>query len=691
METSSPAHVHEIFDEAVELPPAQRADLLDQRCGGDRALRAVVEELLRANDQAGDFLAETVVAPSEFHPLPGLAIGSRVGPYLLQQILGQGGYGVVFLAEQEQPIKRKVALKVIKAGMDTQEVIRRFELERQALALMDHPNIARVLDAGSTQDGRPFFVMELVEGREIGRYCRENHLALRERLELFVQVCNAVQHAHQKGVIHRDLKPSNVLVAVHDGRGVPKVIDFGIAKALAESQIGAANVTQQSQFVGTPQYMSPEQVQWPKVDVDTRCDVYSLGVVLYELLTETPAFDPASLLSVAYAEMERIIREVDPPTPSARLTEAVPRNAPGTGRTAASSERRKIADQVRGELDWIVMKAMEKDRTRRYGTAEALAADIGRYLADEPVTAGAPGRLYRVGKFVRRHRPLIAAVLAVALAMGLGLAGTAAGLVRARAERNRAVAAQAAEEVQRGNAERAAAAARISEARAKANEAKAKAEAARMLAAQTFLFQLVAPPPGSAAAQVAPRAVLDYISEQAGSAWLGEHPDIEGPVRAGLGNAYKALGDLPVAQAQYHRAVAMFRKFEPDGWNLASTLHNEANTILVRNNYVDCVPLYRESLALYRKLIPGDDFHDAPVLDGLAVALANTGHFDEAIPLIRKAIAAFREHEGLHHPRALRSMGRLESILRAADRGAEADIVSREIEEAQSRPATRPG
>src|SRR5262249_44647061 len=336
--------------------------------------------------------------------------GTVIGPYKLMEQIGEGGMGLVFVAEQQEPVRRKVALKVIKPGMDTREGIARFEAERPALALMDHPNIAKVLDAGTSDCGRPYFVMELVKGVPITDYCDQCQLTPRERLGLFVSVCQAVQHAHTKGIIHRDLKPTNILVTLHDGTPVVKVIDFGVAKAIGQHLTEQTIYTRFSQMIGTPLYMTPEQAEMSGLDIDTRSDIYALAVLLYELLTGTTPFDSERLKKAAFDEIRRIIREEEPPRPSLRLTTL------GATLSAVSAKRKtgagKLPALVRGGLDWIVMKGLEKDRTRRYETASALAADIRHYLADEPVLAGPPSAGYRLRKFAKRHRgPLLAASL----------------------------------------------------------------------------------------------------------------------------------------------------------------------------------------------------------------------------------------------------------------------------------------
>ena len=423
-----------VFNAALQLPVGQRAAYLDDACVGENALRLKIEGLLRVHDQAGTFLeaplAEAARAtaferlgPTEtvrISPSPLEKIGERIGRYKLLQQIGEGGCGVVYMAEQEEPVRRKVALKVIKLGMDTKHVIARFEAERQALALMDHPNIAKVLDAGATETGRPFFVMELVRGIKITDYCDENQLSTEARLKLFAQVCQAIQHAHQKGIIHRDIKPSNVLVADHDGVPVPKVIDFGIAKATTDQRLTDKTLfTALEQFLGTPAYMSPEQARLSGLDIDPRTDIYSLGVLLYELLTGKTPFDPKQLLAAGLEEMRRTIREQEPARPSTALSTMLAADLTTVAKHR-QADAPKLVHLIRGDLDWIVMKALEKDRTRRYESPDAFAQDILRHLADEPVSAGAPTIGYRCAKFLRRNRvPLGVGTVLVVLAIAL--------------------------------------------------------------------------------------------------------------------------------------------------------------------------------------------------------------------------------------------------------------------------------
>jgi serine/threonine protein kinase/Flp pilus assembly protein TadD len=402
MEDASPEMLS-IFGRTIECASLEeRAAFLDSACGANSELRQRIEVLLQAHDRAGGFLHDQPEAGSpETEPSATERSDTVIGPYRLMEQIGEGGMGLVYVAEQHEPVRRKVALKLIKPGMDTRDVIARFEAERQALALMDHPNIAKVLDAGATPAGRPYFVMELVKGMPITQYCDEHRLTPHQRLELFTHVCHAVQHAHQKGIIHRDIKPTNVLIASHDGRPVVKVIDFGVAKAIGPQLTEDTIYTAVAQMVGTPLYMSPEQAGMSSLDIDTRTDIYSLGVLLYELLTGTTPFDKERLKQAAFEEIRRIIREEEPQKPSTRIstTDAAPSIA-----AQRDTEPAKLAKLVRGDLDWIVMKALEKDRNRRYETANGFAADVLRYLADEPVLACPPSTIYRLKKFARRNK-----------------------------------------------------------------------------------------------------------------------------------------------------------------------------------------------------------------------------------------------------------------------------------------------
>ena len=432
-----------LFEAARNLTGARaRQAFLEQACAEDPGLRRRVESLLAAEGAAAEFfesatgfsIRDCVAEVAEPAPAADLmkGLGTHIGRYKLLQKIGEGGCGVVYMAEQEEPVRRRIALKVIKLGMDTKSVIARFEAERQALALMDHPNIARVLDAGATETGRPYFVMELVRGVKITQYCDEHQLNTGLRLHLFIQICHAIQHAHQKGVIHRDIKPSNILVTLHDGVPVPKVIDFGIAKATLTPLTEKTLFTAYEQLIGTPAYMSPEQAEMSGLDVDTRSDIYSLGVLLYELLTGKTPFDAKELVQSGLEAMRRTLRETEPPRPSTKLHTLL-----GGELTATAQHRRvepqKLILQLRGDLDWIVMKALEKDRTRRYETANGVAMDVQRHLNHEPVVARPPSRIYRFQKLVRRNQGVFAAIGAVALVLIAGLGTSTWLFFKARA------------------------------------------------------------------------------------------------------------------------------------------------------------------------------------------------------------------------------------------------------------------
>lgn len=427
----------QLFHRVKDLPPDQRNAIIEETCGDDQQLRNEVEALLAHHDQTQSGLRLTEAIPRGLGlPAADTYVGQTVGPYSLQEILGEGGMGVVYRADQTSPIRRTVALKLVKLGMDTREVISRFDAERQTLALMDHPNVARVLDAGATDQGRPYFVMEYVRGVPVTAYCDDRRLTVAQRLRLFTQVCQGVQHAHQKGIIHRDLKPGNILVMEQDGKPVPKVIDFGVAKATDHVQLQHTVFTEQGQLIGTPEYMSPEQADLASLGVDTRTDVYALGVLLYEMLAGVLPFDSRSLRQAGLDAMRRIICEQDPTRPSAKVASLLDASA-SIARTRRT-EPRQLQRQLRGDLDVIIMKALDKVPNRRYGSATDLAADVQRHLGHEPVVARPPSVRYRIAKHIRRNWVLVASTAAIVLALLVGLAGTTWGVFWALGERETA-------------------------------------------------------------------------------------------------------------------------------------------------------------------------------------------------------------------------------------------------------------
>ena len=567
-------------------------------------------------DTPSSAAAETVAGPLREAP------GRRIGPYKLLQLIGEGGFGSVFMAEQEKPVVRKVALKIIKLGMDTRQVVARFEQERQALAMMDHPNIARVLDAGATETGRPFFVMELVKGDPIVEYCDKNNLSIQDRLELFAQVCNAVQHAHTKGIIHRDIKPSNILVSTQDGKPHTKVIDFGIAKATASKLTEKTLFTEHRQLIGTPEYMSPEQAEG-SLDIDTRTDVYSLGVLLYELLTGTTPFSSKELRSAAYAEIQRIIREVEPPKPSTRLS-----NNTDTIASVAAQRRvkpRNLGLIVRGELDWIVMKALEKDRQRRYETANGLALDIRRYLAGEAVVAAPPSSSYRLRKFIRRNRVMVVAGSAVALSLVLGLAGTAWQAKIAADKRDEAIAASAGEKKQRLAAE----AERI------------KAEKIAEFMSDTL--QGVGPSVAKGRDITMLKEMMDAAAARIENGDLKSVPDAELRLRDTVGRTYQELALYDAAARMFEPALTLARSIIPgDSAAAAKALYNLASLLKERGHLAEAEPLARESLAMRQRLFPGENPQIMNALSSLASILKARGDLSGAEQYHRESLEMAR-------------------------------------------------
>lgn len=648
--------IWEVFHDARERPAEERAAYLDSACEGDTELRREVEELLSA-DAAHGILASSNLPPGPSGS-PERVIGERIGPYRIHRLIGEGGMGLVYEAEQEEPIRRRVALKVIRVGMDTREVVARFASERQALALMAHPHIAQVFDGGATSEGRPFFVMELVEGVPITEYADRKGLSVSARVELFIDVCRAIQHAHQKGIVHRDLKPANVLVPEVDGQPVPKVIDFGVAKAIEQRLTERSQYTLQGRILGTPEYMSPEQAEMDP-DIDTRTDIYGLGVLLYELLTGHLPFD---FRNSSYSDIQKRIRSEDPPRPSTRVSAAGPDTESIARRR--STETAVLRRELRGDLDWIVMKALEKERSDRYATASELASDLERSLRHEPVLASPHSPAYRVRKFARRHKFGVAAAAVIA-AMLLGFAFTT------RAQSQRIATALQRADRERGKAER----------------------------VSTFLVDLfrVSDPGEGRGGNIPAREILDRGSARI-AAELRAEPEVQAALMETMGRVYRNLGVYPKAASLHESALALRRTtmgdsgrevargiyelgvslqmkgdldraetlirdalgrqralLGEDHLETADSVHQLGSIRHARDEFSDAVAQYEAALAVRRKLLDPADPLIAQSVRGLGTALQATGDFDGAERLLRDSLATNLRVLGPEHLQTIAS------------------------------------
>src|SRR5262245_12589461 len=650
----------EIFAQALEISAgADRAAFLEQACGGDTALRERIERLLGERENLGSYLEAPAAAVVTREHASNAYAGLHIGRYRLLEQIGEGGMGTVWVAEQTEPVKRRVALKLIKPGMDSRQVLSRFEAERQALALMDHPNIAKVHDGGMTDEGRPFFVMEYVKGVPITEYCDSARLSIQDRLKLFVQVCQAVQHAHQKGIIHRDLKPSNILVCLYDGVAIPKVIDFGLAKAINQPLTEHTLYTARGLMVGTPLYMSPEQAEFNNVDIDTRSDIYSLGVILYELLTGTTPLEKEQFKAAAVQEILRLIKEVEPPKPSTKLSGSASLPSIAAQR---SLEPAQLSRTIRGDLDWIVMKSLEKERSRRYEAANGLVRDIERFMHDEPVEAGPPSAMYRLRKLARKYRMPVAIITTIAAFLILGMTISAWQAIRAtraeaiaRANEHKARLAEQAERTAKGQAVMAAAA----ETKAKDAALQREAETAAVLNFLEAKILSADRPEGrdgglgrDITLHDAIKAALPFVHEN-----FKNQPVIEARLQLTVGWSFLCLGDPVVAERQFQSARTILTKHR--GLNQPMTLrsmHNLATSYRYLFRFVDAAKLYEETLELRKATLGPDNPNTLSTMEGLARSYLSLGRYEQARKLFEELVSLCKNKLGPLDRHTLRSM-----------------------------------